>query len=79
MRRKMTLNEQEILNFLQSNTKATYSQIEPLMKLENHDKYWTTFSTICSLIQSGVIVSDNKYPSTYSLTPYGRVKAKEIL
>lgn len=75
----MTLNEQEILNFLQSNTKATYSQIEPLMKLENHDKYWTTFSTICSLIQSGVIVSDNKYPSTYSLTPYGRVKAKEIL
>lgn len=75
----MTLNEQQILNLLQSNTKATYWQIEPLMRVENHDKYWTTFSTICSLIQSGVIVSDNKYPSTYSLTPYGRVKAKEIL
>lgn len=79
MRRKMTINELNILNLLQSNTKATYSEIEPLMKIENHDKYWTTFSTICSLIQSGVMVSDNKYPSTYSLTPYGRVKAKEVL
>jgi hypothetical protein len=79
MRRKMTLNEQKILNLLQSNTKAMYSEIEPLMKVEKHDKYWTTFSTICSLIQSGVIVSDNKHPSTYSLTPYGKVKAKEVL
>jgi len=75
----MTINELNILNLLQSNTKATYSEIEPLMKIEGHDKYWTTFSTICSLIQSGVMVSDNKYPSTYSLTPYGRVKAKEVL
>ena len=79
MRRKMTINELSILKLLQDQYKATYQNIEPLMKLESHDKYWTTFSTICSLIQAGVMVSDNKYPSTYSLTPYGRVKAREVL
>ena len=75
----MTKNELAILKLLKENGKATYSQIEPKMKIENHDKYWTTFSTICSLISSGVIVSNNKYPSNYSLTAYGRVKVKEVL
>lgn len=79
MRKKMTKNELAILKLLKENGKATYSQIEPKMKIENHDKYWTTFSTICSLISSGVIVSNNKYPSNYSLTAYGRVKVKEVL
>jgi len=75
----MTLNELTILKLLKDNGKASYKDMEPMMKIEGHDKYWTTFSTICSLIQSGVMVSDNKYPSTYSLTPYGRVKAKEVI
>ena len=75
----MTLNELTILKLLKDNGKASYKDMEPMMKIEGHDKYWTTFSTIWSLIQSGVMVSDNKYPSTYSLTPYGRVKAKEVI
>jgi hypothetical protein len=75
----MTTNELTILKLLKDNGKASYKDMEPKMKIEGHDKYWTTFSTICSLIQSGVMVSDNKYPSTYSLTPYGRVKAKEVI
>ena len=75
----MTKNELEILKLLKENQKATYSEIEPKMEIQNHDKYWTTFSTICSLISSGVIVSNNKYPSNYSLTAYGRVKVKEVL
>jgi len=79
MRKKMTKNELTILKLLKENEKATYSQIEPKMEIENHDKYWTTFSTICSLISSGVIVSNNKYPSNYSLTVYGKVKVKEVL
>ena len=79
MRKKMTKNELEILKLLKENQKATYSEIEPKMEIQNHDKYWTTFSTICSLISSGVIVSNNKYPSNYSLTAYGRVKVKEVL
>lgn len=79
MRKKMTKNELAILKMLKDNDKATYNEIEPNMEIENHDKYWTTFSTICSLISSGVIVSNNKYPSNYSLTAYGKVKVKEVL
>lgn len=75
----MTKNELAILKMLKDNDKATYNEIEPNMEIENHDKYWTTFSTICSLISSGVIVSNNKYPSNYSLTAYGKVKVKELL
>ena len=75
----MTKNELAILKILKENGKATYSDIEPKMELHNHDKYWTTFSTICSLISSGVIVSNDKHPSNYSLTAYGRVKVNEVL
>lgn len=75
----MTKNELTILKLLKQNDKATYAEIEPNMEIQNHDKYWTTFSTICSLISSGVIVSNNKYPSSYSLTAYGKVKVKEVL
>ncbi len=79
MRKKMTKNELTILKLLKENEKATYLDIEPKMEIGNHDKYWTTFSTICSLISSGVIISNDKYPSTYSLTPYGKVKVREVL
>lgn len=75
----MTKNELSILKLLNQNNKATYTEIEPCMEIKNHDKYWTTFSTICSLISSGVIVSNDKYPSSYSLTAYGKVKVKELL
>ena len=75
----MTKNELTILRLLKEKKKATYAEIEPKLEIEDHDKYWTTFSTICSLISSGVIVSNNKYPSNYSLTSYGRVKVKEVL
>ena len=79
MRRKMTINEKKILKLLKENQKATYSEIEPKMEIENHDKYWTTFSTICSLIQSGIITSENKHPAIYSLTSYGKNKIIEVL
>lgn len=79
MRRKMTKNEIAILKLLKDQEKVTYTDIEPRMEMKGHDKYWTTFSTICSLIQSGVIASQNKYPSSYSLTAYGKIKAKELL
>ena len=79
MRRKMTLNEKAILQLLKEKDRITYAEIEPKMEIEGHDKYWTTFSTICSLIQSGIMVSENKHPALYSLTAYGRVKIAEVL
>lgn len=75
----MTLNEKAILQLLKEKDRITYAEIEPKMKVEGHDKYWTTFSTICSLIQSGIMVSENKHPALYSLTAYGRVKIAEVL
>jgi len=79
MRKKMSENEKQILRLLKEKKYITYAEIEPKMKVENHDKYWTTFSTICSLIQSGIMVSENKHPALYSLTAYGRVKVTEVL
>jgi predicted transcriptional regulator len=79
MRRKMSENEKQILRLLKENGHATYDDIEPRMEIKGHDKYWTTFSTICSLIQSGVVQSENKHPSKYTLTAYGRVKALEVV
>ena len=55
-----------------------YADIEPLMVKDHHDIYWTTFSTICSLIQAGIITADN-HPANYTLTAYGRSKALELL
>ena len=79
MRNIMSENEKTILKLLRDKGGAKYTDIEPLMKMGSHDKFWTTFSTICSLISAGVIVSENKYPSTYTLTPYGKSKVKEVL
>ena len=53
----MSENEKTILKLLRDKGGAKYTDIEPLMKLGSHDKFWTTFSTICSLISAGVIVS----------------------
>lgn len=75
----MTLNEKAILQLLKEKDRVTYAEIEPKMEVKGHDKYWTTFSTICSLIQSGIMVSENKHPALYSLTAYGRVKIAEVL
>lgn len=79
MRRKMTKNELSILKLVSSKGTVTYADIEPLMERDTHDIYWTTFSTICSLIQAGIITSEDKYPAVYSITAYGRSKAVEVL
>ena len=75
----MTENELSILTLLDKKGQATYADIEPLMVRDHHDIYWTTFSTICSLIQSGIMTSEDKHPAVYSITPYGRSKALELL
>ncbi len=79
MRRKMTPNEKVILQLLKQKDRITYAEIEPKMHIDGHDKYWTTFSTICSLIQAGIMTSENKHPALYSLTAYGRSKLIEVL
>lgn len=79
MRRKMTPNEQNIVRLIKnSDHKVTYKDIEQVMMFDGtKDKYWSTFSTICSLVESGIITTTN-HPSTYSLTKYGRMKYDEI-
>ena len=79
MRRKMTTNELTILKLLNRKHTVTYADIEPLMERDTHDIYWTTFSTICSMIQSGIMTSEDVHPAKYTITPYGRSKAIELL
>lgn len=79
MRRKMTTNELTILKLLNRKHTVTYADIEPLMQVDTHDIYWTTFSTICSMIQSGIMTSEDVHPAKYTITPYGRSKAIELL
>lgn len=79
MRRKMTTNELTILKLLNTKHTVTYADIEPLMERDTHDIYWTTFSTICSMIQSGIMTSEDVHPAKYTITPYGRSKAIELL
>ena len=79
MRRKMTTNELTILKLLNKKHTVTYADIEPLMQVDTHDIYWTTFSTICSMIQSGIMTSEDVHPAKYTITPYGRSKAIELL
>lgn len=79
MRRKMTKNELSILKLINQKGQVTYADIELLMEQDTHDIYWTTFSTICSMIQAGIITSEDKYPAVYSITAYGRSKAVEVL
>lgn len=75
----MTTNELTILKLLNTKHTVTYADIEPLMKVDTHDIYWTTFSTICSMIQSGIMTSEDVHPAKYTITPYGRSKAIELL
>lgn len=75
----MTTNELSILKLLNDKGRITYADIEPLMQKDTHDIYWTTFSTICSLIQAGIMTSEDKHPAVYSITAYGRSKAVEVL
>jgi hypothetical protein len=75
----MTKNELSILKLINEKGQVTYADIEPLMTQGTHDIYWTTFSTICSMIQSGIITSEDKHPALYSITAYGRSKAIELL
>lgn len=78
MRRTLSNNEQKILKYLREHGNATYADIEPLIDRGSADIYWATFSTLCSLVQSGIITSTN-HPSIYTLTKYGRTKALEII
>lgn len=78
MRRTLSNNEQNILKYLREHGKAMYADIEPLIEKDSADIYWSTFSTLCSLVQSGIITSTN-HPSVYTLTKYGRTKALEII
>ena len=75
----MTKNELSILKLVNAKGRVTYADIEPLMERDTHDIYWTTFSTICSMIQAGIITSEDKHPAVYSITAYGRSKAVEVL
>lgn len=75
----MTTNELTILKLLNTKHTVTYADIEPLMERDTHDIYWTTFSTICSMIQSGIMTSEDVHPAKYTITPYGRSKAIELL
>lgn len=75
----MTTNELTILKLLNRKHTVTYADIEPLMQVDTHDIYWTTFSTICSMIQSGIMTSEDVHPAKYTITPYGRSKAIELL
>ena len=75
----MTKNELSILKLVNAKGRVTYADIEPIMERDTHDIYWTTFSTICSLIQAGIITSEDKHPAVYSITAYGRSKAIELL
>ena len=75
----MTKNELSILKLINAKGTVTYAHIEPLMERDTHDIYWTTFSTICSMIQAGIITSEDKHPAVYSITAYGRSKAVEVL
>ena len=75
----MTKNELSILKLVNAKGRVTYADIEPIMERDTHDIYWTTFSTICSLIQAGIITSEDKHPAVYSITAYGRSKAIDLL
>lgn len=79
MRRKMTPNEQNIVRLIKNSTKPiTYPDIEKVMTFDpRKEKYWSVFSTVSSLVESGIITITN-HPSTYSLTKYGRMKYEQI-
>lgn len=75
----MTKNELSILKLLKDKKTITYADVEPVMEMDSHDIYWTTFSTICSLIQAGIMTSEDVHPAKYTITAYGRSQALELL
>lgn len=79
MRRQLTLNELNIIKLIyHSPKKILYADIERVMTFETgKDKYWSTFSTICSLVESNIITT-TAHPATYMLTEYGRSRIEQI-
>ena len=79
MRRKMTPNEQNIVRLIKnSSDPVKFTDIEKIMEFDaGKDKYWSVFSTIACLVESGIITTTS-HPSVYSLTKYGRMKYDEI-
>ena len=79
MRKKMTINEQNIVRLINNSTDPVkFTDIEKVMNFDtSKDKYWSVFSTIACLVQSGIITTTG-HPSVYSLTKYGRMKYDEI-
>ena len=79
MRRKMTPNEQKIIKLIKNSpTPVRFVDIERVMDFDPaKDKYWSAFSTIACLVESGIITTTT-HPSIYSLTKYGGMKYDEI-
>lgn len=78
MIRYLSRNEIRIIRLLNIKQIATFKDIEGVVKIENEEKYWTIFSTICSLKESNFINTTDT-PSKYSLTDYARIKLKQLL
>lgn len=79
MRKKMTPNEINIIRLIKNSTNPVkFTDIQKVMKFDDSkDKYWSVFSTIACLVESGIITTTS-HPSVYSLTKYGRMKYDEI-
>lgn len=75
----MTTNELNIVTLIKASPKPVkFTDIEKVMHFDaSKDKYWSVFSTIACLVESGIITTTN-HPSVYSLTKYGRMKYDEI-
>lgn len=75
----MTPNEQNIVRLIKnSSDPVKFTDIEKIMDFDaGKDKYWSVFSTIACLVESGIITTTS-HPSVYSLTKYGRMKYDEI-
>ena len=75
----MTPNEQNIVRLIKNSPDPVkFTDIEKIMDFDaGKDKYWSVFSTIACLVESGIITTTS-HPSVYSLTKYGRMKYDEI-
>ena len=79
MRKKMTANELNIVKLIKNSPDPVrFADIEKVMNFDTgKDKYWSVFSTLACLVESGIITTTS-HPSVYSLTKYGRMKYDEI-
>jgi len=75
----MTTNELSIVTLIKNSPDPVkFPDIEKVMDFEpSKDRYWSVFSTIACLVESGIITTTS-HPSVYSLTKYGRMKYDEI-